>query len=120
VRPYAGEHSPSAAVQILLKESGTAFHAPLVDQFVQCVGAFPVGSVVELNSGEIGIVIAENSAERLKPVVMVGLDRAGKPVRLPQILDLARNPRASANELYRVRRTLEHSKLEFDPRALFA
>jgi HD-GYP domain-containing protein (c-di-GMP phosphodiesterase class II) len=120
VRPYAGEHSPAAAVQILLKESGTGFHAPLVEQFIQCVGAFPVGSVVELNSGEVGIVIAENAAERLKPVVMVGLDRAGKPLRLPQILDLASNPRASANELYRVRRTLEHSRLEFDPRALFA
>jgi HD-GYP domain-containing protein (c-di-GMP phosphodiesterase class II) len=120
VRPYAGEHSPSAAVQILLKESGAGFHAQLVEQFVLCLGAFPVGCVVELNSGEVGIVIAENAAERLKPVVMVGLDRAGKPLGRPQILDLARNPRSSTNELYRVRRTLEHSKLEFDPRALFA
>jgi HD-GYP domain-containing protein (c-di-GMP phosphodiesterase class II) len=119
VRPYGEEHSPSNAVQVLRKESGTGFHGPLVEQFIQCLGAFPIGSVVELNSGEVGIVIAENAVERLKPVVMVGVDRGGKRLRLPQVLDLAKHPRASANELYRIRRTLEHSKLEFDPRQLF-
>jgi HD-GYP domain-containing protein (c-di-GMP phosphodiesterase class II) len=119
VRPYAGQQSPSAAVHILLKESGTAFHARLVEQFIQCVGAFPVGSVVELNSSEVGIVIAENPMQRLKPIVMVVLDAAGKPMRLRQILDLGKDPKASTNEPYRIRRTLVQSKLEFDPRELF-
>jgi HD-GYP domain-containing protein (c-di-GMP phosphodiesterase class II) len=119
VRPYADEQSPSAAVNVLLKESGTAFHGPLVEQFIQCIGAFPVGSVVELNSREIGIVIAENPAQRLKPIVMVVLDRSGKPIRLSQILDLSKDPKLSANEPYRIRRTLEQSRLEFDPRRLF-
>jgi HD-GYP domain-containing protein (c-di-GMP phosphodiesterase class II) len=119
VRPYADEQSPSAAVNVLLKESGTAFHGPLVEQFIQCIGAFPVGSVVELNSREVGIVIAENPVQRLKPVVMVVLDRSGKPIRLSQILDLSKDPKLSASEPYRIRRTLEQSKLEFDPRRLF-
>jgi HD-GYP domain-containing protein (c-di-GMP phosphodiesterase class II) len=119
VRPYAGEQSPSAAVNILLTESGTAFHAQLVEQFIQCVGAFPVGSVAELNSGEVGIVIAQNAVQRLKPIVVVVLDPAGKPVRLRQILDLAKDPKLSASEPYRIRRTLEQSRLEFDPRELF-
>jgi HD-GYP domain-containing protein (c-di-GMP phosphodiesterase class II) len=119
MRPYAGQQSPSAAANILLKESGTAFHGQLVEQFIQCVGAFPVGSVVELNSGEVGIVIAQNPIQRLKPMVMVVLDPTGKPLRLRQILDLGKDPKASANEPYRIRRTLEQSKLEFDPRELF-
>jgi HD-GYP domain-containing protein (c-di-GMP phosphodiesterase class II) len=114
VRPYAGEHSPSAAVNVLLKESGTAFHGPLVEQFIQCVGAFPVGSVVEFHSGEVGIVIAENPLQRLKPVVMVALDSSGKPIHSRQILDLGK-----ASQPYRIRRTLEQSKLVFDPRRLF-
>jgi hypothetical protein len=90
-----------------------------VEQFIQCVGAFPVGSVVELNSGEVGIVIAQNPIQRLKPMVMVVLDPTGKPLRLRQILDLGKDPKASANEPYRIRRTFEQSKLEFDPRELF-
>jgi HD-GYP domain-containing protein (c-di-GMP phosphodiesterase class II) len=119
VRPYAGEQSPSAAVNILLTESGTAFHAQLVEQFIQCVGAFPVGSVAELNSGEVGIVVAQNPIQRLKPIVVVLLDPTGRPMRSRQILDLAKDPKMSANEPYRIRCTLEQSRLEFDPRELF-
>src|SRR5206468_7486835 len=51
VRPYAEPLSPSSALSYLYKERGTGFHADLVEQFIQCVGVFPVGSVVELNSG---------------------------------------------------------------------
>jgi len=110
VRPYAEQLSPSAAVVQLLKERGSGFHAGLVDLFVQCLGAFPVGSVVELNSGETGIVIAENAGQRLKPTVVV----------LPSgmVLDLGEDPRTASGELYRVRRTLEQRKLTFDPRKL--
>ena len=111
VRPYAEQLSPSAAVVQLLKERGTGFHAGLVEQFVQCLGAFPVGSVVELNSGETGIVIAENAEQRLKPTVVV--------VPSGRVLDLGEDPRTAGGEPYRVRRTLEQSKLAFDPRKLF-
>ncbi|MGH8221712.1 MAG: HD-GYP domain-containing protein [Woeseiaceae bacterium] len=111
VRPYAEQLSPSAAVVQLLKERGTGFHAGLVEQFVQCLGAFPVGSVVELNSGETGIVIAENAEQRLKPTVVV--------VPSGRVLDLGEDVRTAGGEPYRVRRTLEQSKLAFDPRKLF-
>src|SRR5688572_21295050 len=117
--PYGEGRSPSAAVNLLLKERGTAFHGPLVEQFIRCVGSFPVGSPVELNSGELGIVIADNLLQRLKPKVILMLDRAGKPLSR-RIVDLATNPEISRGEPYRIRRTLEHGKLEFDPRALFS
>src|SRR5213075_516925 len=55
--PYGEAQSPADAVKHLLKERGTAFHGPLLEQFIRCMGAFPVGSAVELTSGEFGIVI---------------------------------------------------------------
>jgi len=118
--PYGEGRSPSAAVNILLKERGTAFHGPLVEQFIRCVGSFPVGSLVELNSGELGIVIAENLTQRLKPKVMLMLDRAGKRMLSRKVVDLATNPQMSRGEPYRICRTLEQGKLEFDPRRLFS
>ena len=42
------------------KWRGTAFHPILVEQFIRCIGIFPVGAVVELNSGEVAVVIAQN------------------------------------------------------------
>ena len=111
--PYGEAQSPADAVKQLLKERGTAFHGPLLEQFIRCMGAFPVGSAVELTSGEFGVVIDEHVSQRLKPKVLVLLDDAGKLVRSRKILDLADEPQI------RIRRTLEQGQLAFDPRQLF-
>lgn len=119
VRPYAQPLSPSKALSFLYKERGTGYHADLVEQFIQCVGVFPVGAVVELNTGEHGIVISQNLVRRLKPKVMVVLDAQGHPVRPHKVLDLDKDPKAGPDEPYRIRRTLEQSRLQVDPRELF-
>ncbi len=119
VRPYAQPLSPSSALSFLYKERGTGFHSELVEQFIQCVGAFPVGSAVELNSGEVGIVITQNLVRRLKPRVMVVLDAKGNPMRPHKILDLDRDPKVGPDEVYKIRRTLEQTKVHLDPRELF-
>lgn len=118
--PFGEGRSHSAAVNLLLKERGTEFHGPLVEQFIRCVGSFPVGTIVELNSGEIGIVIAEHLLQRVKPKVMLILDAAGKRMVPGKLLDLAEKPESRRGEPYRIRRTLEQSRLEFDPRRLLA
>lgn len=118
VRPYAEPLSPSSALSYLYRERGSGFHSELVEQFIQCVGAFPVGSVVELNSGETGIVITQNLVRRLKPRVMVVLDPDGKPLRPQKILDLDKDPEVRPEEPYRIRRTLEQTKLRIDPNDL--
>jgi HD-GYP domain-containing protein (c-di-GMP phosphodiesterase class II) len=109
-RPYAAPMSPSNALNFLNKLRGKTFHPVLVEQFVRCIGFFPVGSVVELNSGETGIVISQNPAKRLQPRVMVVRDAQGRPLRPQKLLDLARLPMVTSDEPYRVRRTLEYGK----------
>ena len=106
VRPYAVQASPSRALSVLHKLRGKLFDGALVEQFIQCIGIYPVGSAVELNTGEIGIVIAQNLVRRLQPRVMVIFDSAGRPLSRQSILDLINEPKATADEPYRVRRTL--------------
>jgi HD-GYP domain-containing protein (c-di-GMP phosphodiesterase class II) len=118
-RPYAEQMAPSNALNLLYKGRGTQFHPALVEQFIQCIGVFPVGAVVELNTGEIGVVIAQNLVRRLQPRVMVIMDAEGRPLRPHKILDLVKEPKASGDEPYRIRRTLEHGKVEIDPREFF-
>lgn len=120
VRPYAEPLSPSSALSYLYKERGSGFHSDLVEQFIQCVGVFPVGSVVELNSGEVGIVITQNLVRRLKPRVMVVLDTKGQPMRPHKILDLEKDPNVRPEEPYKIKRTMEQTKLQVDPREFFA
>jgi HD-GYP domain-containing protein (c-di-GMP phosphodiesterase class II) len=119
-RPKGGEPlSPSAALSYLYKERGAGYHPDLVEQFIQCVGVFPVGSVVELNSGEVGLVITQNLVRRLKPRVMIVLDAKGAPMRPHKILDLDRDPKYTPEDPYRIKRTIEQTKLQVDPKELF-
>jgi len=118
-RPYAEPVSPSAAISMLYKWRGIYFDAGLVEQFIRCIGIFPVGSLVELNTGEVGVVIAQNPAKRLLPRVMVIRDAQRRPMIPQKLLDLARGPMASPEEPYRIRGTLEYGSVAFDPDTLF-
>ena len=117
--PYGMQMPPSNALNVLFQNRGTQFHAALIEQFIQCVGAFPVGSVVELNSGEVGVVITQNLVKRLQPRVMVVQDANGNPIHPHKILDLVNEPMATPDEPYRIRRTLDQTKVQIDSRELF-
>jgi cyclic di-GMP phosphodiesterase len=118
-RPYAQAVSPSTALSMLYKWRGTFFDSALVEQFIRCIGIFPLGSVVELNSGEIGIVIAQNTEKRLQPRVMVIRDAGGNPLKPQKLLDLSREPKLAGGEAYRIKRTLEYGKAGVNAETLF-
>lgn len=87
-RPYAKASAPQDALMNLYEWSGTSFHEPLVEQFVQAIGVFPVGSLVELSNGEVAVVLAHNRIRRLEPRVLV-LSTADKtPLEVPLQRDL--------------------------------
>ena len=113
-RPYAEPLSPSNALSKLYKLRGTLFHQALIEQFIQCIGIYPVGSVVELNSGEVGVVITQNLVRRLQPRVMVILDKDWKPLRPEKILDLMKDLLVTADKPYRIRHTLPADTLPVD------
>ncbi len=110
-RPYAAAVSPSDALKLLYKARGTLFDSYLVEQFIRCIGIFPLGSLVELNGGEVGTVIAQNREKRLQPRVMVVQDAAGNPLRPQKLIDLARGITAADGLPYRIKRALESSKV---------
>lgn len=107
-RPYAEAMSPSNALNLLFRMREKTFHPVLVEQFIRCIGYFPVGSIVELNSGEVGVVVSQNAEQRLQPRVMVVRDASGQPLNPQKLLNLAKQPKMSADEPYRIRRTLEY------------
>jgi HD-GYP domain-containing protein (c-di-GMP phosphodiesterase class II) len=118
-RPYAEALAPSNALSMLYNWRDTQFDRPLVEQLIQCIGIFPVGALVELNSGDVGIVIAQNLVRRLQPRVMVVIDAKGNRLRPQRILDLAREPKMDKETPYRIKRTLEKGSVSIDPSEFF-
>ncbi len=92
-RPYAAAVSSYEALRSLTGWAGDYFHEALVQQFVSSVGVFPVGSMIELSTGEVAVVVAHNKVRRLKPRVLVvtGPDKSKLPH--PAMIDLLYDPR---------------------------
>lgn len=118
-RPYGEVLSPSNALSKLYDWRDILFDGSLVQQIIQCIGIYPVGAAVELNSGEIGIVIAQNLVRRLQPRVMVVLDAKGHPLKPQKILDLVKGPKAGPDMPYRIKRTLEKGSIPIDAAEFF-
>lgn len=90
-RPYAPTMSPSAAVKRLYSWRNMDFQAELVEEFIQAVGTYPAGTLVQLSSGEVGISTSGYRKHRLRPHLLLLLDRDGKPYAEPRSLDLSRH-----------------------------
>ena len=60
----------------------------LVERMIRCLGVYPVGSLVELNTGERAVVVMQSRTERLKPVIKLLWADDGRPYPVPEILDL--------------------------------
>lgn len=87
-RYHARAISPHDAVKKLYDWSNSEFQSELIEQFIQVVGVYPVGTLVELSDGRVGVVVAQHEVRRLRPKVMLILDRDRQLLSKFKIIDL--------------------------------
>jgi len=90
------------------------FDAHLIEEFIQCLGIYPVGSIVELDTGEVGIVISVGPENRLQPKLMLIRDADKKPYAPPRIINLARHIGKSKSHRYEINKVLESGDYGID------
>ena len=75
-------YSPEKALKFMLAKSGRAFDPLLMKVFVNSIGIFPVGTVVLLDSNELGVVVkvSGNIDKADRPTVKVIADERGNAV----------------------------------------
>jgi HD-GYP domain-containing protein (c-di-GMP phosphodiesterase class II) len=105
-RPYATARTSHEATQELLDCKGTLFQESLVEQFVQAIGLFPTGTMVELNTGEVAIVVTQNDTRRLKPEIVIVLDADKEKLDSLKVVDLANQQIAAEGERWIARELL--------------
>jgi HD-GYP domain-containing protein (c-di-GMP phosphodiesterase class II) len=88
-RSYARALTPAQAIKALYEQKDVQFQGELVEAFIQSIGIYPAGTLVELSTGEVAVVIAEYRARRLRPQVMVVLDADKKPLDNICMIDLS-------------------------------
>lgn len=102
-RAHAPARTSFEAVQELWHGQGEQFQQELIEQFIQAIGLFPTGAMVELCSGEVAIVVAQNASRRMRPTVILVLDSHKRRHGELALLDLGD---AAAADLW-IRRELQ-------------
>ncbi|WP_198343202.1 HD-GYP domain-containing protein [Oleiphilus messinensis] len=101
------------ALQILFAERDKHFDKELVEAFIQMVGIYPPGSLVEMTNGEIGIVVSANPEYRLRPRVELVLT-SDKKQRPPYIVNLADDIKDKSGEIYSIKKGLANGTYGVD------
>src|SRR2546428_13481 len=82
-RPYR-QGLATARIRAIMGEQGNpAFNQPLLKQFVNMMGLFPVGNLVRLNTEELAVVTAEHPTDPFRPQVKIIMDEKGEFLEEP-------------------------------------
>ncbi len=91
-RPPARRLQPHEAIREIVRSKHEGFPTPLIKALLAEISVFPPRTLVRLNTGEVGRVIAVNRNHPLRPKVEVLADSKGSPLAAPKVLDLAEAP----------------------------
>jgi len=107
-RSYRDALPGDQVLQRLYNEAENQFGARPVQEFIRCVGIYPVGSLVELDNGAAGIVIGTRQDRRLQPTVLLVRTPDGDFYRKRVLINLAADDDAGdAGAGRQVRRVLD-------------
>lgn len=118
-RPYSVAVSPHEAIRSLYEWRNVDFQEEVVEQFIQCLGVYPTGTLVELNTGQIGIVLSQNRVRRLRPKVMLVLNGDKHAYAIAPTVDLMTESVDQQGQMLEITRSLDPGAYGIDPAAYF-
>jgi putative nucleotidyltransferase with HDIG domain len=119
-RCYHDGIAPHDALKNMFDWAGENFDADLVENFIKCLGIYPIGSMVELNTGHIGIVVSASEKARLRPIILVVINKNGERYDVPRLLNLAHPQWKNKENLLEVKRIVSSHETELDMHQLVA
>lgn len=90
-RCYSPSNPSAIGLKILYDNRGVQFDESLVVKFIECVGIYPPGTLVQMFSGEVGVVLSSDPMHRLAPKVALVRDANKQPME-QLIVDLQYEP----------------------------
>ncbi len=118
-RYYKLAISPHEMILHLYDWSGKQFQTELVEQFIQVLGLYPVGTLVELTDGRVGVVVSHKKASRLRPTIMLILDENKEFYREFKHLNLGIISRDEHGEPLNIQRMVQPGKYGIDPKFFY-
>ncbi len=101
------------AVNILTMARNSHFDSHFVIQFIDCIGIYPVGNLVEMTNGDVGVVIEKNSGNKTRPKILLLLDSQKQPQQ-NRTIDMASGAKDPAGDVYRIYKVLHSDDFGVD------
>lgn len=112
-RPYRPAFCHLDAIGLLNKMAKqNQLDAELTSSFVTYLGIYPPGTIVELSTKEVGIVLEVNLQHRLRPQILVVRDPELNPVA--HLVDMALKPTDDRGQPYKIRAVRKASDYDID------
>lgn len=118
-RPFASAVSPHDAVKKFYDWRDIDFQAELIEQFIQVVGIYPVGTIVELNNGCVGVIVAQHRVWRLRPKIMLLLDENKAYYNDFDVIDLYINEADEDGNSLEIVKSLDPGMYGIDPEQFY-
>lgn len=89
-RPYKAGWDPAESIRKMTEWSKGHFDERVFQAFVRSIGIYPVGSLVKLDSGRLGVIIEQSEKSLLLPVVKVFFSTRAQTYIKPELIDLSK------------------------------
>ncbi|MBS1138938.1 MAG: hypothetical protein H6R13_391 [Proteobacteria bacterium] len=90
-RPYKAGWDPAESIKRMAEWKGH-FDPAVFQAFVKSLGIYPIGSLVRLASGKLGVVVEQGEQSLLKPKIKVFFSTKSQAYIKPELIDIARSP----------------------------
>ncbi|WP_020409511.1 HD-GYP domain-containing protein [Hahella ganghwensis] len=116
-RPGVEAMKPSEAVARLYQVRNIEFQEDLIERFIDAIGVYPTGTMVELSNHQIGVVVANNPERKLWPTVMVVIDEHERPLKKGKVVNLREynDKKKRQEDFIQVMRSLPFGAYDINP-----
>ena len=112
-RVYHDAISPYDALKNMYEWVKEDFDKDMIEKFIKCLGIYPIGCVVELNLGHVGIVVSASEKSKLRPIVMLVQNSKHETFPKPKLVNLAHPKWRTGDQKLEVKRILSKNDYDF-------
>ena len=116
---HSDRSSPSRALDELYKMRTSAYDTELVEAFIRVTGMFPIGTAIQTQTGEIGLVVTNNMKNRLSPCVLMVLDSQGRSYGEEKIIDFAQTLKDNGQPRYSIKQAVSAASYDINTKDFF-
>lgn len=105
-RVYHDGDAPHLALKSMYQWAPDHFERNMIEAFIQCIGIYPIGSIVQLNTQQVGVVVQFDETHHLRPVVLLLVDSQGQRYARSRMINLGSTAWEKAGHPYTIERIL--------------